>query len=631
MCGICGVIQIGGAPRRVVEPGRLETMTDVIRHRGPNDRGLYLDDGIAIGVRRLSIIDVDGGHQPLANEDATIWAAQNGELFNHRILRRELESSGHAFSTSCDTEIIPHLYESYGDDFPQRLRGMFAIVVWDSKRRRAVVVRDRLGVKPLYYAERGDLLVFASELKCVLASGLIEGAIDEASVAAYLALGFVPGPRTLLAGVKKLMPGELLVADASGIRTSRYWNYPSQAPEPSTRSADDYADELLFRLDEAVEMRLMSDVPLGAMLSGGLDSSLVTALMARHMREPVDTFSVGFAGSSEANELGDAQLVASALGTRHHELELRIDEAIDIDDLVWDLDEPLADLSSIGFTALSRLAAQHVTVALSGQGADELLGGYSRHRAAAAVRHWQRLPGPLAALGGALGSVDRRVSRLSALARLDPVARILSLKSQLKVPLAGPMTSDPMAEASAAIAARLGTTSDDPLAQLLSVDAQLGLVDDMLHYFDRLSMAHSLEVRVPFLDHELVEFCATIPTRYKVRGMTTKYVLKRAARGLVPQKIIDKPKIGFFNAAVSAWTQRALDDLVPQHLLEGEPAIAAFVDRSTITEIVASQRARPGGAGGSTLLSLLMLEIWLTSYLPRALASGKQVRADVLT
>ena len=400
MCGICGVIQVGGPPRTVIAPDRFDTMIDIMRHRGPNDRGVHLEGGAALGVRRLSIVDIEAGHQPVANEDGSVWAIQNGELYNYRNLRKELVAQGHSLETWCDTEIIPHLYEQHGDDFVTHLRGMFGIAVWDAKRRRAVIVRDRLGVKPLYYAQRGDRIVFASELKSLLAAGIVDGTLDQGAVAAFLALGFVPGPQTLLMRVSKLLPGERLVVDGSGVRVERYWHYPLPTVAAPERSAEDYEEELLARLEEAVQLRLMSDVPLGAMLSGGLDSSLIAALMARNMGEPLKTFSIGFAGSKEGNELADAKLVASVLGAEHHELSLGLDAEIDIDALVWSLDEPVADLSTVGFNALSQLAARHVTVALSGQGADETLGGYSRHRGAALLHvrgnvscpHlWQRL------------------------------------------------------------------------------------------------------------------------------------------------------------------------------------------------------------------------------------------------
>lgn len=455
-------------------------MTDVMRHRGPNDRGIYLVPGIALGVRRLSIVDVEGGHQPVSSPDGRIWAVQNGELYNHQELRARLRASGHQFRSSCDTEVIPPLYDAFGPAFPNELRGMFAIAVWDERSRRAILVRDRLGVKPLYYTQQEGLLVFGSELKSILASGLIAPAIDYEAIEAYLSFGFVPGPRTFIAGVRKLMPGNRLIVDASSVRSEQYWSYPQ--PKPNRQiPVEEWPDRLLTALRESVAMRLMSDVPLGAMLSGGLDSSLIVAIMAEQMAEPVKTFSVGFAGASP-NELEDARNVANLLGTDHHEIELSLNTDLDIAELIWYLDEPVADLSSFGFFALSELASKHVTVALSGQGADELLGGYSRHRAAAAIRYWNGLPGPLRRGLARVAPNRLRLSRLETLASADPLRRMALVKSNLTQSaqsrlFKGSLTYSGNKASLQAITSRVNHGRADPLGELLSLDAQLGLVE----------------------------------------------------------------------------------------------------------------------------------------------------------
>lgn len=622
MCGICGVIQVRGEPRPVTAQEALDRMTDVMRHRGPNDRGTYLADGVALGVRRLSIVDVAGGHQPVRNEDATVWAVQNGELYNHAEERRTLEGRGHRLRSLCDTEILPHLYEDAGTAFPARLRGMFGIAVWDGRRRRAVLARDRLGIKPLYYAEVGDLLVFGSELKSVLASGLIATDLDYEAIDAFLRLGFFPAPSTPLAQVSKLMPGTCLVVADGTLTTERYWRYPPPAPDPALRDAREAASLLLHELEESVRLRLMSDVPLGAMLSGGLDSSLIVALMARNMAEPVKTFSVGFREAGEASELTMARQVASALGTEHHELELSFGEsAVDLAELVWALDEPLADLSSLGFHALSQLAADHVTVALSGQGADELLGGYRKHLAVALAGRVHRIPGRrlLARLPGP-GSLKRTLRTVAA---LDAPARLLATSGHLDDSARAQLVRGPLAQLDGQAAARAlqraaAGTPDDPLPAALYLDAQLGLVDDMLHYFDRTSMAHSLEVRVPFLDHHVVELCARLPAGLKVRRLTRKYVLKQAARGLVPDEVIERPKVGFFNSVADEWFRAQLRTSVPEVLLGAAPRYGEFLDRSEVARLLQANAA--GDTSSSyLLLSVLLLEIWLSSYLPRAL------------
>jgi asparagine synthase (glutamine-hydrolysing) len=608
-------------------------MTDAMTHRGPNDRGTFMDDGIALGVRRLSIVDVEGGHQPIDNEDGSVWAIQNGELYNHADVGERLRGKGHRFRTRCDTEVIPHLYEDAGTSFPEHLRGMFGLAVWDARERRAVVARDRLGIKPIYYAEAGDLLVFASELKSLLASGLVDTELDYEAIDAFLTLGFVPGPLTPLANVRKLMPGHVLVVDPSGVRTELYWSYPE--PAPVEMSLEEAGEQLLAGLEESVRLRLMSDVPLGAMLSGGIDSSVIVALMARQMSDPVQTFSVGFREAGEGNELADARLVAEHFGAEHHEIELSFaEQTVDLDELVWHMDEPLADLSSLGFMALSELAAKHVTVALSGQGADELLGGYRKHRAASLAGAWSRLPGPLRGVGNsALRLAPSRFGRAARTLRAsDPAERLIATSGRING-LRRELVRGPLAELDGRSALRilherLGRVGNDPLPGALYLDGQLGLVDDMLHYFDRASMAHSLEVRVPFLDHHVVEYCATIPARHKVHRLETKHVLKHSVRGLIPDRIIDKPKIGFFHRAVDQWFRAQTRGAISDYLLGPSPRYAEMLDRSRVERLVHDHSNGDTG-NGHALLSILMLEVWLSSYLPRSLATDSPPRERV--
>jgi asparagine synthase (glutamine-hydrolysing) len=638
MCGICGVIQIGGDPRPVVTSDVLDRMTDCMTHRGPNDRGTYSAEGVALGVRRLSIVDVEGGHQPFASEDDHVWAIQNGELYNHDRLRAELRARGHAFQSRCDTEVLPHLYEEEGTRFAERLRGKFGIAVWDEARRRAVLARDRLGVKPLYWARADDLLVFASELKSLLASGLVEPDLDYVAIDSLLTFGFVPGPRTPLAGVSKLLPGHRLVVEPGGVRLEQYWAYPKPKASPSTDGVDAYARGLLAELEESVRLRLMSDVPLGAMLSGGLDSSLIVALMARNMAEPVKTFSIGFVESRDDNELPDARQIAELFGTDHHELELSYaDQTLDLGDLVWHLDEPIAELSALGFHALSQLAARHVRVALSGQGADELLGGYKKHKAAALVGRWRRLPAPLAAAGATVAArAPGRLMRAGkTLAALDPASRLVAMSSQVDEALRAQLYRGPLADLDGdgprqVVAVLAAGVDDDPLPVTLHIDGQLALVDNMLAYFDRTSMAHSLEVRVPFLDHRVVEYCSRIPAELKVRRLTTKYVLRHAARGVLPNNIIDKRKLGFFRGASAGWLKAQMSGAVSTYLLDSRPCYAEFLDRHAVERLVRRHLDGTDTSHVHLLMSILMLEVWLSTYLPRALGTttraGEQLR-----
>lgn len=620
MCGICGAIQIHGDRRRPLTLETLRGMTATMRHRGPDDEGFHVDEGIAIGVRRLSIVDVGGGHQPMTNESGGIVAAQNGELYNHDELRRELERAGHRFQTTCDTEVLPHLYEATGDAVPERLNGIFGLAVWDAPRRRALLARDHLGVKPLYYAAAGDLVLFASELKAILASGLIQVDIDVEALDLYLALGFVPGPRTLLRHVKKLLPGHRLIAEDGRFRVEQYWMYPEHAPRYD-RSEEEWSADVLELLGDAVGRQLMSDVPLGAMLSGGLDSSLVVALMAQRMDRPVQTFSVGFAGAAD-NELSAARQTARALGTEHHELELSLDDAVDLESLAWSLDEPLADLSAVGFSALSALTSEHVTVALSGQGADELFAGYDRYRDAALLERWASAPHILRRAAAVVARKGpRRFTRAAAIgAAVDPVAATVAARSEWAESARLRAAKGDLARVSpraldAAVADRVGTSRTRGVERALLLDAQLNLVDDMLHYFDRTSMAHSLEVRVPFLDHRLVELCARMPTALKIEGRSTKRILRTVAQGIVPASVLDRPKVGFFSSAMGEWFERQLAGEVSDILLDPGARFAEYVDRSEVERLIAN------GAPyrrSKLLLAILMLELWLSTYLPKA-------------
>jgi asparagine synthase (glutamine-hydrolysing) len=632
MCGICGIFQLGGSFRPVVPQPVLDRMTDAMTHRGPNERGTYSRPGVAMGVRRLSIVDVADGHQPVSNEEGTVWAAQNGEIYNHLRIRSELRSSGHALATRCDTEVIPHLYEQDGLDFPRRLRGIFALAVWDEWHRRGVLARDQMGVKPLYYAVVDDLVIFASELKSLLASELIAGELDYEAIESYLTLGYVPAPRTLLAGVNKLQPGHRLIVEDADYRVEPYWRYPELAVRGTPANESALAEALRQELDEAVRLQLMSDVPLGLMLSGGLDSSIVLALMARHTTEPVKTFSVGF--SEGTNELDDARSVARHFGTEHHELELLPSDAVDLDDLVWALDEPLADISTLGFYALSQLAARDVTVALSGQGADELLAGYRKHQAASVLASWQRLPAYVRRIPEGIASRSRGSLRRAgaAAAAEDAASRLLAMSGLLVDGTVHRMFHGPLADATGispheVIAERLGSYAAGPLESTLYLDAQLALPDLMLHYFDRASMAHSLEVRVPFLDHHVVELCAQIPPELKVRGRTRKYLLRRVAAPLVPPHVLRKRKVGFFHSAAGTWFRNQADTSIAEYLLSEDPAFGHFLDAHKVRTLVADHRRT--GVHSRLLLAILMLEVWLRHFLPRALPRPSQYAATI--
>ena len=608
-------------------------------HRGPDDSGSYSAPGVALGARRLSIVDVVGGHQPFLSEDRAVVAIQNGELYNHADLRRELQRDGHSLATRCDTEVLPHLYERDGIDFPRHLLGKFGIAVWDERRRCAVLARDRLGVKPLYWARRGNLVVFASELKALLVSGLIEPELDAEALDLYLNLGFVPGPRTPLVGVAKLAPGSILHISQDGVREHAYWTFPQPDPEPVPRRLDEYADELLELLRVAVDDRLMSDVPLGAMLSGGLDSSLIVALMAESSARPVMTFAVGFR-EDEANELTDARRVADLFGCAHHELELSVGEtALDLDELVWHLDEPVADLSALGFDLLSRLAAQHVTVALAGQGADELFGGYDKHLAAARMGGLVAVPGAVRRGLASLPWPSPRLQRgFRAVAAADASERLLAMSGRLPESWRSKLYRGPLAQVPndyvrttiRDIEAGLNGVPParrDPLADTLYLDSRLALVDDMLLYFDKTSMAHSLEVRVPYLDHRLVEWAARVPSPMKIHRGVTKRVLKEAGIRLLPRETVHKRKVGFFRSALDVWLEAQLDGPAGERLRARDATYLELLDPAAVDDLVADYRSTRTETSARLVFAVLLLDAWLSRFVKPTYSSARTVAA----
>ena len=519
--------------------------------------------------------------------------------------------------------------------FPEQLRGMFGIAVWDQKRQRGVIARDRLGIKPMYYAVCGDSLVFASELKSLLASGLVPTDLDYEAIDAYLSLGFFPAPATPLAAVKKLEPGCILVIENGAVEERRFWSYPEPTLERGG-SVEEWSERLLAELEESVRMRLMSDVPLGAMLSGGLDSSLIVALMAKQMDRPVETFAVGFKEAGAGNELADARFVADDARRQPPRARALVRRG---DDLARPTSSgtstsrsPTSPRSAssrspswLRSTSPSRSPARAPTSCSAATGSiapprSPARGSASLHRCGARSRCGGARPRAAAPAGL---HARRRRARPSGCSAMSG-ALTGDCGSEL---VRGPLAELDGNAALRAISYRLGDLPDAPLPATLFLDGQLGLADDMLHYFDRASMAHSLEVRVPFLDHHVVELCATMPANLKVRRLETKHVLKHAARGLVPDRIIDKPKIGFFNAAVDGWFRAQTRGAISDYLLGPNPRYAEMLDRTRGREARQGSGRRGEAGNGYVLLSVLMLEVWLSEYLPRAQAARRLRRS----
>ena len=620
MCGICG---IAGRDRSALALGRerLSVMTDAIVHRGPDEAGLHVAPGVALGMRRLSIIDVGGSHQPISNEDGTVLAVFNGEIYNFRELRAGLRTRGHRFATDGDGETIVHLYEEHGLDFAKHLEGIFAIALWDEPRGRIVLVRDQLGVKPLYCSLGPDGLAFASEVKSLIAGGLLTPELDPLAAELFLALGFMPGSRSLFAGVEKVLPASMIVWEGDGEpRRETYWSAGdgAVARRPGASWQEDQ-ERLLGLLRRATRSQMVSDVPLGSMLSGGLDSSLITALMAESSSRPVKTFSIGFVEDADANELSDARSVAERLGCEHHELLTSATEHPELlDDALWHLEEPIADVSFLGFKLLSSLAAESVTVALSGQGADELLGGYRKHQIAALAGVVGRGPG----LRGALGMAARHAAAgstaargLAALSTGDPAERLLAMSRVFEPADRRELLAEDFRSASleqelrAAIGEQVPSDARGALAQTLGTDMRLALVDNMLLYFDKMSMAASLEVRVPFLDTGMVGFCAQLPDSRKVWMGRRKELLKRISRGLVDDAIINKKKRGFFHSALGAWLRVHRDELLSETLRDPRALARGQYDQAAVGRLLAAA-GTDGKKNDQRLFCLMLLERW---------------------
>jgi asparagine synthase (glutamine-hydrolysing) len=561
MCGICGVVSASGS----IDPERVACMSATLIHRGPDSSGEFADGTAALAARRLSIIDLETGDQPITNEDGTLHVVQNGEIYNYRELRRELERAGHRFRTHGDTEVLLHLYEQHGTGFAERLRGMFAVAIWHASERRLVLARDRFGIKPLYYRESGDELAFASELRA-----LPRGEVDLDALEAFLAFNSIPGPLTIFRETRKLQPGHVLVWEDGRVRLERF-----ARPTPGDTRDDEEAElveELRSRMRDSVRAHLVSDVPVGVLLSGGVDSALLAALAAEESTEPLRTFSIGFEERS-FDELTDARRVAERYATRHRELVLRPDAALLLPALAAAFDEPFADSSALPTYLVSELAADDVKVALSGEGGDELFGGYYTYAADLLAERFgaiARVAQPLVErlpTSTARASFDYRAKRFVRAAHLPPLERHHAWKeifsADMRAELTGRRSSfDPVD----LLRQRYRETAGaDELARLQDVDLGVYLVDDLLVKTDRASMAHSLEARVPYLDTVVTNFALSLPTRHKVRGLAKKVLLRKAAAPLLPHEIVHGKKRGF-SIPAAAWLRGDMEPFARETL-----------------------------------------------------------------
>ena len=641
MCGIAGFVaneKLGMQPQAASRV--LEEMCRVIRHRGPDDQGTVVKGPAALGMRRLSIIDLAGGHQPMSGENDDVTIVFNGEIYNFQELQPLLEKHGHKFKTRSDTEAIVHAYEEFGVKCVDLLRGMFVFAIWDERQHKLFVARDRAGKKPLYYTiTPQQTLVFGSEIKSLLEHPEVEREISTDAVDAYLTLGYVPDPLTIFRNVHKLPPGHYLTFAKGRLDVQPYWDFEF-APEVSERE-EDYLEELRRLLDESVKLRLISDVPLGAFLSGGIDSSTVVALMARHMGQPVKTFSIGFHEDSY-NELQYARLTAEKFGTDHHEFFVTPEICDVVDDLVWHFDEPFADSSAIPTYVVSKLARQHVTVALSGDGGDELFGGYTRYVVERKRRMFGRLPGVVRR--GMMEPLSRRLSH-GAKGRnflhnvsLEPIDRYLdsmSVFSELNRELL--YTSDFKSSLTDRtyvrsmfrdLASRVDTPN--PNDKLLYLDSKTYLPGDILTKVDRMSMAASLETRAPLLDHKLIEFVTRIPGSLKLARNETKYLLKRAVKDLIPTEILNRPKQGF-GVPVQEWINDQLKDRIRNTLTASLQR--GYFDSSYV-RLLLDEHERGRRDHSMAVWALFMFELWHRRYIdanPGAFVSSGEYAVEKLS
>ncbi len=614
MCGICGIASLRGA----VDRACLEAMNQTLVHRGPDSDGFFVEGGVGIAARRLSIIDLETGDQPIGNEDGSIHVVQNGELYNYQELRAELERAGHRFSTRGDTEVLVHLYEQYGLGFAERLRGMFAVAIWDAPRNRLVLARDRFGIKPLYYRADASGLQFASELRA-----LPRGEIDLDALEAFLVFNAIPVPFSIFRETRKLPPGQILVWEGGEPQLERYAR-PSPVGAAEVRDDDEaeLVEELRARLRDSVRAHLVSDVPVGVLLSGGVDSSALAALASEESSEPLHTFSIGFEEES-FNELGNARLVAERYSTRHHELVLRPDAALLLPVLAEAFDEPFADSSSLPTYLVSQLAASHVKVALSGEGGDELFGGYHTYaadllalrigRLAPLLRPIvERLPSTTSA-----ASFDYRAKRFVRGAVLPPLERHHAWKEIFSPDARAELTGrrsgyDPVD----LLRARFSETEDaDLLARLQDVDIGSYLVDDLLVKTDRASMANSLEARVPFLDTVVSNFALALPSRHKVRGFRKKVLLRKAVAPLVPDEIVSGKKRGF-SIPAAAWLRGELAPFAREALAPSTVGRQGFFRPDVVTGLL--ERHVSGREDLSRQLwGLLSFTLWYEHHVER--------------
>jgi asparagine synthase (glutamine-hydrolysing) len=631
VCGICGKLNFDRESS--VSPALVRAMADTIAHRGPDDEGYYVSGPIGLGFRRLSIIDLATGHQPLSNEDGTVWIVFNGEIYNYQDLRTFLQGKGHIFKTQTDTEVIVHLYEEFGEDCVEKLRGMFAFAIWDERQETLFLARDRVGIKPLYYWLSDKSLIFGSEIKAILADPEVQPEVVPGMIDRFLSFYFVPGEETLLQGIYKLAPGSHMVVRKGKTRIKQYWDLKF---DPAECSVQDAETKLLTLLDECVRMHMISDVPVGFLLSGGVDSTAMLGMAVGKTNHHLSSFTLGFDAPGLADERPFARLAASRYGSEHHEMTISAQEFADfLPSFAWHMEEPVCEPQAVALYYVTRLAKDFVKVLISGEGGDEAFAGYSIYRNVLWMERLKRLLGPFR------GPLSSGLSRFN---RSWPTHRVAKYAPLLNLPFESyyySRTSSPgrffnsntsalyssdflhCVDRERSISAVKRYLNDGPgkgkVNRMLYVDTKTSLPDDLLLKADKMTMANSIELRVPFLDHKFLEFAASLPENFKVRGFTTKYIAKEALRDRVPHEILHRKKVGF-PVPYESWMRNELKDWVRDVLLDSESLSRGYFNRSCVEHLIDEDlrfHSYP-----KEILSLVSLELWHRAFVDRPKATS---------
>ena len=634
MCGICGKLSFDRSA--TVSPALLKAMADTIAHRGPDDEGYYNSGPVGMGFRRLSIIDLATGHQPLSNEDGTVWVTFNGEIYNYQELRKYLLSKGHTFRTDTDTEVIVHLYEEHGEGCVKRLQGMFAFAIWDERNETLFLARDRVGIKPLYYYRSQNELLFASEIKAILADPAVKAEILPAVIDRFITFKYCSGTETMFKNILKLAPGSCMTVRGNKVEIRQYWDLPSHR---STLSLEEAEAQLVKLLEETVRLHMISDVPVGVLLSGGFDSTALLSFAAEMSDRPLSSFTVGFSDAGVVDEFPYARLAAQKFGTQHHELTITArDFESFLPGYVWHMEEPVCEPPAIAMHYVSKLAAQSVKVLISGEGGDEAFAGYNIYRNRLWLRRLRSLLGPLKGIASSSLFGLNYLLRSRAVARFGPL--IGKPEGALgygghSVPWCdpgGPVYSLYSKDFRASVDRAWSLASwqehashaptSDEVNRMLYVDTKTWLVDDLLLKADKMTMANSIELRVPFLDHKVLEFAASLPGNYKVRGFTTKYLAKKALRNRIPGQIVTRRKTGF-PVPYETWLRKDLRSWVGDLLLDRKTIDRGYFEKAAIEQLL--REDLEAGGRSKEIFSLVTLELWHREFLESPVSSREKL------